>query len=317
MTVSSKTESFFRCVIGGLLMSAIWLGPADRSQGQPVSAPSVKIEKKPPVPTPVGKAAEPAATLDRSLAEAMDKNPGIIAAKAKVALAQAQLNSMRLELARQLVGLWNDRQVQENAVKSARSRFQRTEQLYKSAAVAAEDMDSAKGALVDAEARLARTQMELRYLTGEVNLTASAVATEAATRGATIQVPRGPLVEKIRQALDSKLGAVDFQLVAVKDVADYLRDLTKIPISVDEKALSAAGSASCKLEGATLGAVLQAIEDQNRGAQFVVRDYGILLTDRAYAAEEGFLPVAEFARSKAGGTTAPAEPGKPSTPSLK
>ncbi len=198
MSLSSKISSSFRFAIGGLLLAALLLGNAKRSQGQ-----HLPIERQLPVSSPSAKGAEPAATLDQSLARAMDRNPGIIAARAKVALAQAQLNSTRLEVARQLVALWSDRQVQESAVKLARSRLERDEQLNKQAAVTTEELENAKGALVDAEAKLARTQMELRYLTGQVNLMPAAAAMEAAARSATVQTPRGPIVEKIYQALDA------------------------------------------------------------------------------------------------------------------
>ena len=49
----------------------------------------------------------------------------------------------------------------------------------------------------------------------------------------------------------------------------------------------------------------------------MVREYGILLTDRVYAEEAGFLPVSEFLKSKAGDTAEPVEGGKRSPPGLR
>ncbi len=305
MSLSSKISSSFRFAIGGLLLAALLLGNAKRSQGQ-----HLPIERQLPVSSPSAKGAEPAATLDQSLARAMDRNPGIIAARAKVALAQAQLNSTRLEVARQLVALWSDRQVQESAVKLARSRLERDEQLNKQAAVTTEELENAKGALVDAEAKLARTQMELRYLTGQVNLMPAAAAMEAAARSATVQTPRGPIVEKIYQALDAKVTA-DLVGTPLEDAVEFLGAHAKIPIILDQHALPVAGVVTLKLEGATIAAALQAMEDQNRGGQFVVREYGLLFTDRGYAVEQGLLPVADFVKAKAGSSAEPAAPSKP------
>jgi hypothetical protein len=256
-----------------------------------------------------------ATTLDQALAEAMDKNPGIIAAKAKVALAQAELSSRQLEVARQLVALWSDRQIQENAVKSARNQLERVEQLNRTTpgAISAEVLDNAKSALIDTEAKSSRTQTELRYLTGLVNLMARDRALDIANaRSATVQSPREPIVEKIRQALDEKI-SVDFDLSPISEVITQLRKSTKIPI-VHDAAFPVEWDIRLKLDGATLGAVLQAIEDQNRDVRFVVRDYGLFLTDRAYAAEEGFLPLAEFVKAKTGNNAGPAAPSKASSP---
>jgi hypothetical protein len=78
-------------------------------------------------------------------------------------------------------------------------------------------------------------------------------------------------------------------------------------IVIDDHSIPNDAAVTLKMEGATLGAALQAIEDQNRVLRFVVRDYGLFLTDRVYAAEEGFLPLAEFVKARAGDTAPAAE----------
>jgi len=279
MTVSNRIKSSFRRVLGGLLMAALFLGPTSR-----------------------GKGAEPETTLDQSLNQAMDKNPEIIAAKAKVALAQAQLNSTRLEVARQLIALWNDRQAQENAVKLAQEHLKRVDQSHTSAIATADELDNAKGALIDAEAKASRTKAELGCLTGRVNLMAAADTVAAAIPTAKVQTPSGPIVDRIRQALDTKV-SVNFVDAPIKDAIEFLQDDAKIPILLDTKAIPASDkeSINLKLETTTLRAVLQAIEDRNmQEVRFVVRDYGILLTSGAFAEEAGYLPVSEFVRSNAG-----------------
>ena len=55
-------------------------------------------------------------TLDQWLAQAMDKNPGILASKAKVAMAEAELRNVRFEVARQVVACWNEIDEQQRAI---------------------------------------------------------------------------------------------------------------------------------------------------------------------------------------------------------
>ncbi len=55
-------------------------------------------------------------TLDQWLAQAMDKNPGILASKAKVAMAEAESRNVRFEVARQVVACWNEIEDQQRAI---------------------------------------------------------------------------------------------------------------------------------------------------------------------------------------------------------
>ena len=140
---------------------------------------------------------------------------------------------------------------------------------------------------------------------------AGAVAAAATTRSSALQAPGGPIVEKLHQALDSKV-TVQFVDTPIEDVIEFLADLTNIPIIPDQHALRTDAVVTLNLKAATVGSTLQAVEDQNRALQFVVREYGILLTDRHYAAEAGFLPISEFARSKPDATAGLPTPNKPS-----
>jgi len=310
MTAASATKSSHRFVLGGLLLSALLLGSTGRVKG-----------------------ADPATTLDQALAEAMDKNPGIIAAKAQVELAQAQLNITRLDVARQLVALWNDRQVQENAVTSARNRLEHIVTLSKTGAVSTEAVDIAKGALIDAEAKLARAQSEWEFLTGQAPpaLSAPRASSPAATvLRAPLQIPHGPPVEKIRQALNTPT-QIEFIDTPIVDVCEYLKDLHRIEIEIDDQAFEDVGIEiravkgevstskgpkgkdktsliiSVNVKGVSLGAALQLLEDKFRETKFVVRDYGLFLTTPDRAQEAGYMPAVEFARMAADAEPAAAD----------
>ena len=124
------------------------------------------------------------------------------------------------------------------------------------------------------------------------------------TSSRSLNEPKGPLAAKIRQVLNST-AQMEFVETPATDVVDYLTDLHKLPFKVSEKAGKT--EVTVNLKDVTLGAALQAIEDKYPSLQFVVRDYGILLTEREVAKQQGWCSAVEFARSAAGdGQDAPA-----------
>jgi hypothetical protein len=67
-------------------------------------------------------------------------------------------------------------------------------------------------------------------------------------------------------------------------------------ITIDLAIVKNSSTVTLNLKGVPLSAVLQAIEDQftASGWQFVVRDYGLLLTTREEAEKNGYLPMKDF-----------------------
>ncbi|MGD0518623.1 MAG: hypothetical protein ABSA26_13895, partial [Thermoguttaceae bacterium] len=92
------------------------------------------------------------ATLDKILSTAMEKNPDILTAKAKVVLAQAELNAIRLQVARQVVSQWN-------SLESQRAINDLNQAAYKSGNVPFKEAEESKSKLHQLEA-------ELHYLCG-------------------------------------------------------------------------------------------------------------------------------------------------------
>ena len=259
--------------------------------------------------------AEPAATLDKALARAMDRNPGIIAARAKVALAQAELNSTRMEAARQVIALWGDLSVRETAVETARKQVQLFDAQYKKGAAPASELDAAKRALIDAEAKLSRTRSDLRYMAGDVDFARGVVAAGALTPGAASQGPRGDMKQLLSILCSQMSKPVEFVDVPVDDVIALVSDTAKLAVVRDRQAtFRGEAVVTLQLKAASVAGALQAIEDQIRGAQFVVRDYGILLTDRDHVIQEGLLPVSEFIRDRTSSHDQPAATSKTSPP---
>ena len=234
-------------------------------------------------------------TLDQWLAQAMDKNSGILASKAKVAMAEAELRNVRFEVARQVVACWNEIDQQQRAIALAGE---------KEGAVA-------KGVLIDLKAKLARAQSELQFLGGQAppaTLASLAPSSTAAMVQAPLQIPHGPMVEKVRKALREP-AKIEFVETPLKDVVEYLKDSHHIEIQLDGQYLREGGVDEStplivNLKGVSLGAAMQYLDDTLGTMKFVVREYGILLTTPSRAQEAGYMSVVEFARLDAGAESA-------------
>jgi hypothetical protein len=259
-------------------------------------------------------------TLDEALAAAMQRNPEIITAKAKLQLAEAELNNTRAEVAAKLVRAWGDRRTQTEIVELARETFARAEMRHKSGAPGGdfETYEIARKALIDAEMKQSQSEVDLRYLigqaapggglSGKLAMGGSGMSS-AGQRAAPLQMPRGPNVEKLRQALLQPT-EMDFAETPLADVVDYLKAKHGIEIQFDGEAYGdepfagapdiAKQPITMSLKNMPLGAALQLWDDKTDHFKLVVRDYGILITTAERAEERGYFPLVEFARLSGG-----------------
>jgi hypothetical protein len=319
MTARNLNRSTHACLLTGLALFAFFLGTANRLEGQKPAdiQPSGGVfESAPPASTasPSPRAGEETAqTLDQLLTQAMDRNPGIVTAKAKVALAQAELNAVQMEVSQRVISLWNDRKAQEAIAEKEERNYKALISANQKApaSVSGLSLDSSNCAVIEAQSKLARIQNELRSLIGQIPPAvqkSAAVSTPAAQSfgmKTPVQIPQGRLVNSIRKALDQKAQA-DFTEAPITDVVDYLRDMIcqsqpEFKITIDLAILKNISTVTLNLKGVPLSAVLQAIEDQftASGWQFVMRDYGLLLTTRDEAEKNGYLPMKDFIRQVA------------------
>jgi len=239
-------------------------------------------------------------TLDQALAAALETSPKVMAAKARVTLAEAELSSAQMDVARKIVQLWTERQ---------------TRQLFYEDKIAANKMVPGPFPapfLIEAGAAVTQAEMELRCLIGQ----ASSIASRGSPSNPTatferpakpLQLPRGSTVEKVRNALLSPTEIV-FADAPLQEVVDYLKERLKIEILVDAKALAEAGITpekpiTCDLKQPSFAAVLQAWDDVMPELKVVVRDYGLLVTTPERARQQGYFPAIEFARLSQGGAT--------------
>jgi hypothetical protein len=266
-------------------------------------------------------AAEPAPTLDQLLTQAMDRNPGIVAAKARVASAEAELKNTRFEVARQLVACWNEVNVQVQAATAAGIRFARAREEHASGRVDIGQVDAAENSLIDTRAKLARARSELEFLIGRAPPAVAPSLTPSPGSAASrppLQVPHGPMVENVRRALGSP-SQMEFVETPLSDVVDFMKDQHHIEIQIDKEALKRGGWTSdlpitMNLKAASLAAMLQFWDDNVQELKLVVRDYGILVTTPERANEAGYMPVVEFIRLAADAGPAVGQKGLELTP---
>ncbi len=241
------------------------------------------------------------ATLDEALARAMERNPDILTAQAKLRLAEAELNGARLETTRKIISLWNERQAQADVateVNRAYTRFQEANARV-AGTVNIETLANARIALVNAKAKLNQIESELQYLIGQAPVVVNSyrsVGSSQPIRIRTIQLPRGELVEIVRVALAKETPQdLSFRNVPLASVVEHLADAAKINFQLDS-CIESNLSITISVRSLSLASAIQAIEDKYPDLKFVVRDYGILVTTPEHAEEEGFFSAVEFAR---------------------
>jgi hypothetical protein len=254
--------------------------------------------------------------LDDALTQAMEKNPAILAARAKVASAEAELRNIQFETANRAVACWNEIKIQSAAAEFAKAELKRAEQLAQSHTISKAELDAIRKAAIEADAKLSRTQSEIRFLIGEMPPSVSGTVAPGPAGGPPtsgispsrppLQVPHGPMLEKVRQGLNS-MTQFDLADTPLQEAVNYLKELHRVEIQIDEGALAEGNlkpemPITSKLAGLPLIAALQALEDRlyKERVIFVVRDYGMLVTTVKRAQEAGYMPIAEFMRLQPG-----------------
>ena len=170
-------------------------------------------------------------SLDKLLAASMENHPDIVAAKAKVALAEAELNATRLQVARQLIALWGNRDSQHLAVEMA------TEQNKRLSALPANAMDNETKSRVaqnlkDATIKLEQAEAEIKFLS-EKAIPAATEEEESKEPPKELQQPQGPVVDELSKEFRTKTIKCEFVDTPLSQVIDYMKNDLKYPIYLD------------------------------------------------------------------------------------
>jgi hypothetical protein len=237
---------------------------------------------------------QPLPNLDTAIREALDKNPDILVAKAKVQEAEAVLYQTQLNVAQQVLSLRakaeNDLHRASEARKKADAKSISTEELR-------DALEATQSSRAQFDYALGRALYEWTLKGRELNRPIAGAEGARSVRSA----PHGPEADAIQKALSRK-ASLDLKQVPFKDMVNKLADLSGVNFVVDTSGLDTCGISvdqptDLLIKDASLCAMLQALDDSMPDLRFVVRDYGILVTTvHSRAAEEG-CEVGDFVRS--------------------
>ncbi len=242
-------------------------------------------------------------TQDQALALALENHPDIVAAKAKVALANAELYGKRIEVSRQVIAIYGSLKKLELQVDVAKAAMNRAKAAAETSTGTVGEAKAAEAELALASSQREQAERELRLLVGKLSPVASrdsgerlGIATNAAVKAR--QAPKGPVVEKMKVALEKPI-KLDFAEIPLEEIMSYLTEKSGVSFSLQKRMLEDAGIGSdqpitIRTNEVSLQAAIEAFEDNSSDLVFVLRDYGVLLTTKEYAEEHGYTPVLEL-----------------------
>jgi hypothetical protein len=162
------------------------------------------------------KDAPPKSKLEEMLQKALQDNPDLRLAAAKVAEAEAELNRARLLVVQKVGAAYQAIEAQKAAVEGAAAELNELKNIAKSGAGSSADMRAAEQKLIDAKAKLATLEAEMPYLLGKQ--------------------PEGKIDAQIRLWLDSKGASPAEPSDAVLLRRYYLDLLGRLPTKEEQAA---------------------------------------------------------------------------------
>lgn len=259
--------------------------------------------------------------LDELLSSAIASHPEILAAKAKIIVAEEELRAKQYEISKQILNLRREIAKVDSTIEfttAAAKNFRKTAESMKAKLAqstnlsqAEKDTQTAQIDFQEGEAKryeeslpgigVQRAQLEkdLQYMTtGEYSVKSQSTRQSAAT---VKQMPQGSVADKIKTALNGPI-EMDFAETPLFSVLDYASERLHIPFMIQTEALRNSGIdpnqtlITFSIQGVPLWGTLQALEDRVAGIQFVVRDYGVLLTTKESADRNGYLSAVQFGK---------------------
>jgi hypothetical protein len=245
-------------------------------------------------------------SLDDLIARAMENHPDVAAAKAKVALAEAELKSKRLEVARDIISLSEGMNEQVANVQRCESTLSELTNSVKKVpnSVPQQELRRAQSDLEVAKAKLDHTANELRHLTAVIAEKSTAndlggrTSAPSAGTAARSQMPQGPVADKIKLALDER---TDMEFAdnpqPLKDVVEYISARHGFPHIYIHPDVPDTFVIKTSLKDVPLRYAFEAIQELTKGEVcFVVRDYGILIVNKDAAEQSGYVSAVDFGR---------------------
>lgn len=239
--------------------------------------------------------------LSDRLERALDRHPDVAAARAKLALAEAELERVRMEISQEVIRL----HLELNAHKL---RLKRIIELAKKNAVPQQELIEAKAKLDDLNVRLELLLGRFDANRGSGKHEAKRGGFGSRKRSEEIEIEEEEIVKKSKQIPNEKLRKtlaralyeeteMQFAATPLKEAIEFLAEMHDFNVFFDSDALEADGTDVEGLEvnqivsGITLKAALVMLEDQIDDIRFVVADYGVVLTVNGSDLDEKYVSV--------------------------
>lgn len=250
--------------------------------------------------------------LDDLLAKASENAPEIVAAKARIVLAESEFRAKQLEVSRKVIALRDELKIYLWKLEKNKEELEwnKTHPLTGAgggggvvkngqpvdAVVNKQYTEALEQRVAESRRKVEQAKKDLQVLVGN-NSSANSNAVTIVTAK---QPPQGPDADKIKTALTGSM-AMDFAETPLKDVLDFCADKYHVQFLVQTDVYQAGidpykMTITLHMKDVPLWCALQALEDQVPEIQFVVRDYGILLANKDSANRNGYLSAVQFGK---------------------
>lgn len=230
-------------------------------------------------------AVEPPESLEAAINGSLQNHPEIVAAQAKITAARAEFDKVRLQVVGQVVASWGHMKVKREEVTQLKKRVAAEKDSTRQAEIEA--------ALVLAQGEYEQLATELHYMTQFTG--GQALNNHDHPTGAEPQVPHSQVARQTLEKIAKERVTLDAVDVSLQDLLNLIRTQHGVSITIDLAAgVSPDMTFSINVAQVSLLSALQAIEDFS-GLQFVMRNYGLLVTHPHAAQDKGYVPVGKYA----------------------
>ncbi len=295
-------------------------------------------------------------TLEEAIEEALKNNLDIRVAESKLREAQEVLTQTKLLVANKVAQNYANRRATEETMNELNRQRTRDKALWAQGGdrnIPLDEVRKSEARYLESKAKLAQVDAELPYLLGrspigmpkqahDINLWLDPDVKAShewaklfkqdglvfldTTWATAKQVKPGPMTDRIRKAIDTDI-AIEFNDVPGLDILRFLFEASDLPFQFKfstDLGTKLEAPLRMQIKGKIpLFAALQLFQDTlgDPTLRFVVRDYGILVTD-AKVLPEGAVTLTDFAKATVGKTEAktpapssiPVEPKKATEP---
>jgi len=269
----------------------------------------VALAQKSPESPPASGDKEKKSQLEDLLAQALQHSPDVQVAEAKVKEAEAQLRQARMIVATKLVEAQSTLDQQRVNLTQVEKEWQRVVALRAQGSISQSEIGQVEAKLVGLKAQVAQHETMLNALLGkqpfmgQLGNAAGALALGGGLgfgggmpdTGPKPRLPRQPMADRLRKALDQPLKKLDKPLtVPLREVINYVREQAPgapILANLGEKA---GENVNIDFKGElTLGAFFQVLGDSVPDLRVYVRDYGFLIIFDGYQPND-VMNIADF-----------------------